>query len=271
MRAAIYTRKSIKADEKNPANSLEIQRSACENYCRSKGWEIVPDRYDDSGETGAKIDRPGFRRLVRDLKAKKFDIIVVYRYDRLTRSLLHFQSFLRFLEELRMRQKREVHISCATQQIDSTTPTGRFMINMIVSFGELERETISERQKGVYSHERSLGIIRHVSYGFRRISKNRIEVEPEEMKVLQRILKEKNEHKAYELIAEDLNLDGIHYRGGVPWRHEKCRQVLLRALELCRTRADLAGVEAAYLGEVRFKPIGRVRGPKVVSLDFSDY
>jgi len=269
MRAAIYTRRSIEVDEENDANSLKVQRGACEAYCRSKGWEIDPERYDDAGISGAKMDRPGFKRLLRDLKARRFDAIVAFRYDRLSRSLLHFRQLLEFVEKLKRKQNREIAIVCATQDIDTSTSTGRLMMNVIMSFAEFEREAISERQKAVCAHKKKVGKIDKLPFGFCRETETRLRVDPAEMDVLQRILREKNAGHTYQQIAEDLNDDGILYRNNLPWTFSACRDVLHRALDLCRTRAELADVEPTYLPEILFKVCTRVRERKVEGLDFS--
>lgn len=270
MRAAIYTRRSIEVDETNTSNSLEVQRSACENYCRSKGWEIVPERYDDAGISGKTMDRPGFKRLLRDLKARKFDTIVAFRYDRLSRSMLNFQQLLLFIEELKRKQNRNLVIACASQDFDTSTSTGRLMVNMIISFAEFEREGISDRMKSTYAHKKKLGKVDRVPYGFARETETRLCVHPEEMLVLQRIFNEKNQGMKYVDIAFGLNDDGILYRNNKLWTFSMCQRRLMRALELSRTRPELAHVERAYFPDRAFEIRSRVREAKLVSLDFAD-
>lgn len=269
MRAAIYTRRSIEVDEKNTSNSLEVQRGACEAYCRSRGFEIVPDRYDDAGVSGKTMDRPGFKRLIRDLKAKKFDAVVAYRYDRLSRSLLNFQQLVRFIEDLQRSQRREISIICASQDIDTSTSAGRLMVNVLMSYAEFERESISDRMKSTYSHKKKLGKVDRVPYGFARETDTRLCVNESEILVLQRIFNEKNKGMTYVDIAFGLNDDGVLYRDNKLWTYSMCQRRLMRALELSRTRPELAHVEGAYFPERLFEIGRRVRESKLVSLDLS--
>ena len=144
VRCAIYTRKSTDEGLDRDFNSLDNQREAAENYIQSQrgqGWEILPDRYDDGGFSGGTTDRPALKRLLADVEAGKIECVVVYKYDRLSRSMLDFLQMLRFFEQ------QGVAFVSVTQQFNTATPVGRMTMNVLASFGEFERDIISERTR----------------------------------------------------------------------------------------------------------------------------
>jgi site-specific DNA recombinase len=144
VRCAIYTRKSTDEGLDRDFNSLDNQREAAENYVRSQrgeGWEILADRYDDGGFTGGNMDRPALQRLLADIEAGKVHRLVVYKIDRLSRSLLDFAKLADLLE------KHEVSIVSVTQQLDTSTSMGRLTMNMLLSFAQFEREMVSDRTR----------------------------------------------------------------------------------------------------------------------------
>ncbi|MEQ1801916.1 MAG: recombinase family protein [Gammaproteobacteria bacterium] len=142
LRCAIYTRKSSEEGLEQDFNSLEAQREACEAYIRSQielGWVLVKDRYDDGGYSGGNIERPALTRLMEDVRARRFDIIVIYKIDRLTRSLT---DFARLAEQF---DTHGVSFVSVTQQFNTTTSMGRLMLNVLLSFAQFEREITGER------------------------------------------------------------------------------------------------------------------------------
>jgi len=144
IRCAIYTRKSTDEGLDKDFNSLDNQREAAENYVRSQqgeGWEILADRYDDGGFTGGNMDRPALQRLLADIEVGKVDRLVVYKIDRLSRSLLDFAKLADLLE------KHHVSIVSVTQQLDTSTSMGRLTMNMLLSFAQFEREMVSDRTR----------------------------------------------------------------------------------------------------------------------------
>ena len=144
VRCAIYTRKSTDEGLDRDFNSLDNQREAAENYIKSQraeGWETLADRYDDGGFSGGSTQRPALTRLLADVGAGKLDCVVVYKYDRLSRSMLDFLQMLRFFEQ------HDVAFVSVTQQFNTTTPVGRMTMNILASFGEFERDIISERTR----------------------------------------------------------------------------------------------------------------------------
>ena len=141
-RCAIYTRKSSEEGLEQDFNSLHAQREACEAYVRSQvgeGWRLLPELYDDGGFSGGNIDRPGLQRLLRDIDHGKIDIVVVYKVDRLTRSLSDFAKVVD-----RFDAKGASFVS-VTQSFNTTTSMGRLTLNMLLSFAQFEREVTGER------------------------------------------------------------------------------------------------------------------------------
>jgi site-specific DNA recombinase len=144
VRCAIYTRKSTDEGLDRDFNSLDNQREAAENYIKSQreaAWEALPDRYDDGGFSGGNMDRPAVQRLLADIEAGKVDRVVVYKIDRLSRSLLDFARLADFFE------KHACSIVSVTQQLDTSTSMGRLTMNMLLSFAQFEREMVSDRTR----------------------------------------------------------------------------------------------------------------------------
>src|SRR5262245_65708048 len=126
MRCAVYTRKSSEEGLEQEFNSLDAQREAREAYVRSQageGWALVAERYDDGGYTGGNTDRPGLQRLLADVGAGKIDCVVVYKVDRLSRSLLDFAQLMRTFEQ------KNVSFVSVTQQFNTATSMGRLVLN----------------------------------------------------------------------------------------------------------------------------------------------
>ena len=144
VRCAVYTRKSTDEGLNQDFNSLDAQRESGEAYIRSQageGWTLLPEQYDDGGYTGANMERPALRRLLADVKADKVDCVVVYKVDRLTRSLFDFARIVEVLD------KQGVSFVAVTQQFNTTTSLGRLTLNILLSFAQFEREIISERTR----------------------------------------------------------------------------------------------------------------------------
>ncbi len=141
-RCAIYTRKSTSQGLEQSFNSLDAQREACLGYInRQLGWTTVEDRFDDGGFTGANTDRPAFRRLLAAIEARSIDVVVVYKVDRLSRSLLDFAKVMeRFAVS-------DVSFVSVTQNFSTADAMGRLTLNMLMSFAEFEREMIGERTR----------------------------------------------------------------------------------------------------------------------------
>ena len=154
IRCAIYTRKSTEEGLDQEFNTLDAQRESGEAYIKSQaheGWECRPDRYDDGGFTGGNMDRPALKRLLDDIEAGKVDCVVVYKVDRLSRSLLDFARMMEAFE------KHRVSFVSVTQQFNTTNSMGRLMLNVLLSFAQFEREIISERTRDKIAATRRKG------------------------------------------------------------------------------------------------------------------
>jgi len=152
-RVAIYTRQSV--DRGDQFGSTDAQREAIAAYVASQrgtGWEALVARYDDRGESGSTIERPAFQRLLADVDAGGVDIVAVYKTDRLSRSLLDFTQLMRRFEE------RGVEFVSVTQQFSTSTSVGRMTLNLLATFAQFERETISERTRDKIAATRRRGL-----------------------------------------------------------------------------------------------------------------
>ncbi len=154
IRCAIYTRKSTEEGLEQEFNSLDAQRESAEAYITSQkaeGWVCLPDKYDDGGFTGGNMERPALKRLLADITAGKIDCVVVYKVDRLSRSLMDFARMVEVFE------KHHVSFVSVTQQFNTTHSMGRLTLNILLSFAQFEREIISERTRDKIAAARKRG------------------------------------------------------------------------------------------------------------------
>jgi len=180
VRCAIYTRKSTEEGLNQEFNSLDAQREAAEAYILSQkhdGWTLVPTQYSDGGYTGANIERPGVKQLLADIEAGKIDCVVVYKVDRLSRSLIDFSKMMELFE------KRGVCFVSVTQQFNTNSSLGRLTLNILLSFAQFEREIISERtrDKQVAARKKGKWTGGHILLGYDLDSRaGKLAVNPEE-------------------------------------------------------------------------------------------
>jgi len=154
IRCGIYTRKSTEEGLDQEFNSLHAQREAGEAYIASQkeaGWKALPDHYDDGGFSGGNLDRPALQRLLADIEARRVDCVVVYKVDRLSRSLLDFARVIDRFDQ------RSVSFVSVTQQFNTTSSLGRLTLNILLSFAQFEREIIGERTRDKMSAARRKG------------------------------------------------------------------------------------------------------------------
>ena len=152
---AIYTRKSTEEGLDQNFNSLDAQRDACENYIasqKSEGWLMARERYDDGGYSGGNMERPGLKKLLDDVRSGMVDIIVVYKIDRLSRSLADFAKLVEIFDE------HKVTFVSVTQAFNTTTSMGRLTLNILLSFAQFERELAGERVRDKIAASRQRGI-----------------------------------------------------------------------------------------------------------------
>ncbi len=154
IRCAIYARKSTEEGLDQEFNSLDAQRESAENFIASQqheGWVCLPERYDDGGFTGGNMERPALKRILSDIETGGIDCVVVYKVDRLSRSLLDFTRIMEIFD------KRGVSFVSVTQQFNTTSSMGRLTLNILLSFAQFEREIISERTRDKMSAARKKG------------------------------------------------------------------------------------------------------------------
>jgi DNA invertase Pin-like site-specific DNA recombinase len=155
LRCAIYTRKSSEEGLDMEFNSLDAQREACEAYIasqRSEGWAAIREPYDDGGVSGGTLERPALQRLLADVEAGLIDVIVVYKIDRLSRSLMDFARLVEIFD------RNQVTFVSVTQSFNTTTSMGRLTLNILLSFAQFEREVIGERIRDKFAASRKRGM-----------------------------------------------------------------------------------------------------------------
>ncbi|MCW3780362.1 recombinase family protein [Defluviimonas salinarum] len=155
IRAAIYTRKSSEEGLDQEFNSLDAQREACEAYVRSQageGWHSLRDRYDDGGVSGGTMERPALKRLLADIMRGRVDVVVVYKIDRLTRSLADFARMVEIFE------RHAVSFVSVTQAFNTTSSMGRLTLNVLLSFAQFEREVTGERIRDKIAASKARGM-----------------------------------------------------------------------------------------------------------------
>jgi site-specific DNA recombinase len=246
IRCAIYTRKSTDQGLEQDFNSLDAQYDASQAYIRSQthaGWTLLRAKYDDGGFSGGDTDRPALQRLLADVRAGKIDVIVVYKVDRLTRSLADFAKLVELFDQ------HNVSFVSVTQQFNTTTSMGRLTLNVLLSFAQFEREVTSERIRDKISASKRKGLwvggMAPLGYDTkdRRITINEAEADR-----VQTIFRRYVELGSLNLLMADLRKRGIVTKvrtlrsgekvGGIPF-----------------TRGPLAYLlrNRFYIGEVTFK------------------
>ena len=182
IRCAIYTRKSSEEGLEQDFNSLDAQREACEAYIKSQmheGWILVDKQYNDGGFSGGTMERPAFKELLRDIENNKIAIVVVYKVDRLTRSLMDFSKIIDVFD------RHETSFVSITQQFNTTTSMGRLTLNILLSFAQFEREVTGERirDKIAASKKKGMWMGGKVPLGYKKEDKKLIIYEEESKKV----------------------------------------------------------------------------------------
>ncbi len=155
LRCAVYTRKSTDEGLDQDFNSLDAQRESCEAFIvsqKAEGWTLVRDRYDDGGFSGGTLERPALKRLLADVDAGRIDVIVVYKIDRLSRSLMDFSKLVETFD------RGNVTFVSVTQSFNTTTSMGRLTLNILLSFAQFEREVIGERIRDKFAASRKRGM-----------------------------------------------------------------------------------------------------------------
>lgn len=234
IRCAIYTRKSTDEGLDKEFNTLEAQREAGINYIKSQyhqGWEIVEEHYDDGGFSGGNMNRPALQRLLDDVKADKIDMIVVYKIDRLTRSLLDFAKLIEILDA------HQCSFAAVTQHFNTYDSMGRLTLNVLLSFAQFEREVSAERirDKVAASKKKGMWMGGSVPLGYDTINKKLV-INQKEKKIVEFIfnayLKCRSEMQTCEMVNEKgwrtkprIGRDGID-RGSQIFKHATVSAIL---------------------------------------------
>jgi site-specific DNA recombinase len=202
LRCAIYTRKSTEHNLDLEFNSLDAQREACEAYIKSQaheGWRLVRTGYDDGGLSGASLDRPALQGLLDDVRSGKIDVIVVYKVDRLTRSLADFAKLVELFDQ------HSVSFVSVTQSFNTTTSMGRLTLNVLLSFAQFEREVIGERvrDKIAASKRKGLWVGGPIPLGYATANKKLV-IAPEEAETVRTMFRLYLECGSVGALAEEL-------------------------------------------------------------------
>src|SRR3989338_7379260 len=237
---AIYTRKYTSEGLDSDFTSLDNQREAAISYInsqKSEGWVALPDKYDDGGFTGGNTDRPGLQKLINDIKDGQVDCVVVYKVDRLSRSLLDFVQLLEFFE------KNNVAFVSVTQAFNTNTSMGRLTLNILLSFAQFEREIISERTRDKMAAARKkgkwLGGRPILGYDIDRDNRSLI-LSPKEVKLVREIFELYIKERSLLSVAKILNKRGILTKkyttkagkifGGIPFKNTQVRFIIKNVL-----------------------------------------
>jgi site-specific DNA recombinase len=213
-RCAVYCR--VSSDERldQTFNSIDAQREAGAAFIvsqRAEGWEPVEDCYEDPGFTGGNMDRPGLKRLLRDIQDGKIDIVVVYKIDRLSRSLADFAKMIQLFD------RYKASFSSVTQQINSATSMGRLMLNVLLSFAQFEREVTGERirDKIAASKRKGMWMGGPVPMGY-CVDNRKLVAVPEEAQVVRRIFDSFVVTRSTTLMVKQLMEQGVTSKNGKP-------------------------------------------------------
>ncbi len=207
VRCAIYTRKSTEEGLEQEFNSLDAQYEACAAYVmsqRHEGWDLLKDRYDDGGFSGGTIERPGLQRLLADVAAGKVQVIVLYKIDRLTRSLSDFSRIVEVLDDA------GASFVSVTQSFNTTTSMGRLMLNVLLSFAQFEREVTGERirDKIAASKKKGMWMGGPVPLGY-EVKERKLVINEEEAAKVRHIFESYVEIRAGQPLLDKLRAQGI--------------------------------------------------------------
>jgi DNA invertase Pin-like site-specific DNA recombinase len=253
IRCAVYTRKSSEEGLEQEFNSLQAQHEACEAFIKSQrheGWVCLPDGYDDGGLSGATMERPALQQLLAEIQAGRVDIVVVYKVDRLTRSLADFAKIVEILDA------KGASFVSVTQQFNTTTSMGRLTLNVLLSFAQFEREVTGERirDKIAASKKRGMWMGGVPPLGYEARDRGLFVVDSE-AETVRYIFRRYAELGSIRLLKEELDAQGLKSKcrtstsgrlwGGKPF----VRGALYLMLQNCIYRGEIVHKERSYPGE----------------------
>ncbi|MBF0590327.1 MAG: recombinase family protein [Magnetococcales bacterium] len=246
IRCAIYTRKSTDEGLEMDFNSLDAQTEACANYIKSQkseGWIQVAEKYEDAAVSGGTLERPALKRLISDIESDLVDVVVVYKMDRLSRSLLDFAQLAEIFEQ------NNASFTSVTQSFSTTTSMGRLTLNMLLSFAQFEREVISERIRDKYHASRKRGIFMggRPILGY-DIGDRKLIINHEEAKTVRHIFKRFTKIGSATKLVQELKKQGVV---GKCWTSSAGREHVGKPF----TKNTLYTVlkNRTYIGDVAFK------------------
>ena len=227
-RCAVYCRVSSDEGLDQAFNSIDAQKEAGHAFIasqRAEGWIPVVSDYDDAAYSGGNMDRPALKRLMADIEAGLVDIIVVYKIDRLSRSLSDFAKMVDVFD------RRGVSFSAVTQQINSATSMGRLMLNVLLSFAQFEREVTGERIRDKFAASKAKGMWMGgvVPIGY-RVQDRKLVVVPDEAKLVRRIFKDYLRYQGTTDLVRDLIFEGVVTKTGKPFSKQAIYKVIHNCL-----------------------------------------
>lgn len=216
VRCAIYTRKSVDPDLGQEFNSLESQRSICASYVASQrpnGWAEIPKHYDDAGQSGASLARPALQDLLSDVESGLIDVVIIYKLDRITRTLLDFVRLMDLFNHY------GVSFVAVTQNFDTADSTGRLILNILLTFAQFEREIVSDRLKDKFTAMRQRGMFvgGNVPYGY-DLADKKLVINPHEGEIVRWIFERYLKVKSFPKIACELAQMGVVRRSRISKR-----------------------------------------------------
>jgi DNA invertase Pin-like site-specific DNA recombinase len=245
IKCAVYTRKSTEEGLEQQFNTLDAQREACEAFILSQkheGWVVLPTAYDDGGFTGGNMDRPGLARLMVDIRDHKVDVVVVYKVDRLTRSLSDFAKIVETFDG------QGVSFVSVTQQFNTTNSMGRLTLNVLLSFAQFEREVSAERVRDKIAASRKKGMWMggSVALGY-DVKDKRYVINPEEAKTVRMVFELYLQLRSVRALQTELKLRGLRTKPRIIQGKQ--------AGKVCFTRGHIYYVlnNRSYLGEAVHK------------------
>lgn len=225
VRVAIYTRKSVEDSEDKQFNSIDAQRHMCESYIAAKaseGWVALPDRFDDYGYSGGDLERPAYQRLMQQCESGLIDKVLVFRIDRMTRSTKDFCEF-----DEKMKKLGVGFTSVSEPFVDTSSPMGELVVNLLVSFGQWERKTIQERIQRHFrtALEQGYFVGGVPPYGY-KVENQSLVPDPEAAKNVPHIFRLFLEHGSLKKVASQLQTEGIERFPGRPWTIQSVKNCL---------------------------------------------
>ncbi|MBF0182106.1 MAG: recombinase family protein [Magnetococcales bacterium] len=214
VKCAVYTRKSTEEGLEMEFNTLDAQRESCEAYIvsqKAEGWFLVADRYDDGGFSGGNLERPALKRLLADIEAGRINVVVVYKIDRLTRSLLDFAKLVEAFD------KKQVTFASVTQSFNTTTSMGRLTLNVLLSFAQFEREVSAERIRDKFAASKKKGMWMggHPPLGY-IVQSRKLVIQADEAEVVRGIFQRFVETGSTTLLVKELGGRGVVGKYGRP-------------------------------------------------------